>query len=357
MNGSEVHRGSKAIDPGGKRRLFPPLHKGERAGEKVQRTASYGVSHLVRTQVSIIVALVALILSVYAVHTAINVQNTIDRNNSQMLASFSEDADEHVVAFAENFLQLYVLGNSDIAGTFRRGFDEITMNRISGLCDTLHSYLLTNQLFHSIYVYYLQSNMVVSTNGVYILGDSGAAREDIDWIAGREFTGRCSWRVMNDYKLHYTVPSSYACDVLSLVQKYPVRSRDHQYTGYVAVNLSAEQVYKTAVTQNVTEDSFFLIADADGRILKNPDAPETLAAADLSGLMTEGSHSFSLSGEKYTVLCRETIHGMRYMNFVPTSVYWDELRSTMLLAVMIALAAMIAPAVASSMVIERIYSP
>lgn len=325
--------------------------------KKAFRTGSTVFSRLIRTQVVMIVALVALILSVYAVHAAISVQNTIDKNSRQMLASFSEDADAHVLAFAENFLQQYVLADRTIVNTFRSQNEEITLNQISDLCGTLHSYLLTNQMLHSIYVYYLQSNMVVSTNGVYLLGEGGDEHEDVAWIADREFASYRSWTVMNDYKLHYTLSSAYAADVLSLVQKYPLRSRDQQYTGYVAVNLSAAEVYKAAVTQNVTEDSFFLMADADGRILKNPDAPASLAEADLSGLMAEGTYSFSLPSGKYTVLCRESAHGMRYLNFVPTAVYWDEISSTILLAAIIAIVAMIAPAVASSMVIKRIYSP
>lgn len=312
-------------------------------------------SRLVRTQISIIVILAMVAVLAFGL---VNVQNTkreIRETCIQTVNDFSRKVEEDVLSFADNFVRSILLNEKTLVQPLRRSSNGLTMNQIADICEKLKVYRMTGEMFHSIYVYYKDLTTVASTNGVYILQSDVEEREDVKWLTGASFPERSTWKVMNDYQLHYTLSEQYASHVIARIQKYPLLSRSGEYRGMIALNLSTEKIYELCSGYNRIDDAFFLIFANDGSMLPNSSAARAggMRAEDLP----ENGETVELNGRTFAVYAKTGDSGFRYAYLIPTSAYYDRMWALAGIALIFLLIAIAAPVMVSVSMLRQIYAP
>lgn len=310
------------------------------------------LSRLVKTQIWIIVLLVFVILTVYISAFVLVAKKEARESGETSLTVFAENTDDHVCTFSREFIINVLLRNRDVTSAFYKTKEEVTANRIATLCDTLHAYQLTNSLFHSIYIYYLDSDIIVSTNGMYMA--NGGAGRDVEWLLWKSFSEREQWTIMNGYKLHYSLSDSSAQDVLSCTVRYPLNSRNDTVLGYISINLSTEQVLKSVFPPGSGDEGVYILTDSNGNYICSD---KTIGAALGNVGVLDGNASSVINGKRYSVYYREMGASLRCFYLVPYYAYLEGIRSSIVIAVAVAFAAMMAPIAASLRLTRRIYKP
>ncbi len=312
-------------------------------------------SRLVRTQISIIVILAMVAAFAFGLVNIRSTKREIRETCIRTVNDFSRKVEEDVLSYADNFVRNILLNEETLVQPLRRNASRLTMNQIADICEKLKVYRMTGEMFHSIYVYYKDLNIVASTNGVYILKSDGEEREDVKWLTGASFPERSTWKVMNDYQLHYTLSEQYASHVVARIQKYPLLSRSGECRGLIALNLSTETIYELCGGYNRIDGAFFLIFAEDGTLLPNSDAirANEMSADDLP----ENGESLDLNGKRFSVYAKTGDSGFRYAYLIPTSAYYDRVWTLAATALIFLLIAIAAPVMVSVSMLRQIYAP
>lgn len=312
-------------------------------------------SRLVRMQISIIVILAMVAVLVFGLVNVRSTKREIRETCIQTVNDFSSKVEEDVLSFADNFVRTILLNEKTLVQPLRRNASGLTMNQIADICEKLKVYRMTGEMFHSIYVYYKDLNTVASTNGVYILKSDGEEREDVKWLTGALFSERSTWKVMNDYQIHYTLSEQYASHVIARIQKYPLLSRSGEYRGMIALNLSTEKIYELCGGYNRIDDAFFLIFTQDGSLLPNSGVARA-GGMSIEELLENGE-TVEVNGKRFAVYTKMGKSGFRYAYLIPTSTYYERVWTLAGIALIFLLIAIAAPVMVSVSMLRQIYAP
>lgn len=193
----------------------------------------------------------------------------IMRFNTEILNHMKKTIDTNYFQAAESMVLslLFDKSRSEDINFFLNNPVESNHSRIGSVVSTLNGFVLSsNDIVDSVYVYYKNNKIVISSSaGIRYLDDNNILTPfDLQWIdIFKNTAGNSEW-IGTRKAVGGTAGEK---NIVSFVRTLPLNSNLSNYTGLISVNIKEEALRKSIV--NISPDNFenAFIMDGDGNIL------------------------------------------------------------------------------------------